>query len=246
MITLIFSLLFNSINPIVYALDSSPAYYARIMFEQVYLYKTNQNDNSISNIYFELPKTYFVLLTGEVGDFYKAKYLNFTGYVKKDSVQATSSTPANPFLNNISFRVYANLSENLWSQPSVSSNLITAIPHLNKNLEYYGKIQGESLIDGRTNIWYYCKYNNEYGYVYSDFCDEFTPYTSNTETVNYISNPTFNIAPQPTNTIPQNSNAVGIVVLILAVPAIIFVLMLLKSSRLFKTTTSSNKEVVDY
>ena len=246
MITLIISLLFNSINPIVCALDSAPTYYARVMFEQVYLYKTSQEDNSIQNIYFELPKTYFVLLTGEEGEFYKAKYLNFNGYVKKDSVQATSSTPANPFLQNIFFRVYSNLSENLWSAPSVSSNLISTIPHLNKNLEYFGKIQGESLIDGRTNIWYYCKFNNDYGYVYSDFCDEFSTYSSNTEMVNYIANPSFQIAPEPTNTIPQNSNAAGIVVLILAIPAIIFVFMLLKSSRWFKTTSSSSSEVVDY
>ena len=246
MITLIISILFNSINPIVYALESSPTYYARVMFEQVYLYRTSQDDNSVSNIYFELPKTYFVLLTGEEGNYYKAKYKNFNGYVKKESVQATTSTPAIPYLNNISFRVYANLSENLWSAPTATSNLISTIPHLNKNLEYFGRIQGESLIDGRTNIWFYCKFNNEYGYVYSDFCDEITPFSTNTETVNYVSNPSFKVTPTPTNAIPQNSNAAGIVVLILAIPAIIFVFMLLRSSRWFKSTSSSNKEVVDY
>ena len=246
MVILILIILFNSISLNVYALDSTPTYYARVMFEKVYLYKTSVDDNSINNILFELPKTYFVLLTSEDGNFYKVRYLNFTGYVKKDSVQATSSTPVRPYLENICFRVYANLSENLWSSPSANSNLISTIPHLNKNLVYFGKIQGETLIEGRTNIWYYCKYNDNYGYIYSDFCDEFSVITANTETVNYISNPSFQITKTPTQTIPKNSNAVGIVVIILAVPAIIFVFMLLKGSRFTRTSGSRKKEVVDY
>ncbi len=246
MVMLILILFFNSVNINVCALDSSTTYYARVMFEQVYLYKTSQDITDSSNIYFELPKTYFVELTGEEGEFYKAKYLNFEGFVKKDSVQATSSTPLNPYLQNISFRVYASLSENLWSKPSVNSNLISSIPHLNKTLVYYGKIQGETLIEGRTNIWYFCKFNDEYGYVYSDFCDEITTININTENVNYISNPTFTISPTPTNTIPKNSNAVGIVVLILAIPAIIFIFMLIKSSRITQSNTHRSKEVVDY
>ena len=91
MIFLILIILFNNF-PCVNAVEN-PTYYARILFDQVYLYKTAKEDNSIGNIYFELPKTYFVELLDKSGDFYEARYINFTGYVKKDSVQAVSSTP---------------------------------------------------------------------------------------------------------------------------------------------------------
>ena len=153
MIILILLIYFQSSIPAVYASDT-PTYYARILFEQVYLYKTPNEDNSLSNLYFELPKTYFVELIGKSGNFYEAKYLNFVGYVKKDSVQAIANTPSNPFLKNINFRVYSNLSENLWSHPTTDENstILTTIPHLTNSIEYIGKINGQELIEGRTSI----------------------------------------------------------------------------------------------
>ena len=250
MIILILILLFQSPTPIVYATNNQ-TYYARVLFEQVYLYKSNNNDSSIENIYFELPKTYFVELIDISGNFYKARYLNFTGFVKKDSVQAISNTPINPFLTNINFRVYAELSQSLWSTPSTENknNLITEIPPLTKNIQYIGKIHGECLIEGRTNVWYFCKYATEkdnYGYIYSDFCDEMPTVINNTEDVNYINNPTFKTPITPTKTIPKDSNAVGIVVGILSVPALIFVLMIMKGTRILSAEKIKNKEVVDY
>ena len=249
MIILILILLFQSSTIQVYALECE-TYYARVLFEQVYLYKAPTNDNSLSNIYFELPKTYFVELINKIGDFYEAKYMDFVGYVKKDCVQAVSQTPINPFLKNINFRVYANLSENIWSEPNTNSKLLTAIPHLTNNLQYLGKINGESLIDGRTNVWYYCKFNNSskeyYGYVYSDFCDEMSEIKNNTEELNYINNPTFEPYIEPIKTIPKNSNVVGIVVGILSIPALIFVFLIMKGTRIFNQEKIKRKEIVDY
>ncbi len=249
MIILILIFLLQSSTIQVYALNDE-TYYARVLFEQVYLYKTPTDDDSISNIYFELPKTYFVELINKNGNFYEARYINFIGYVKKDSVQAVSGTPTNLFLKNINFRVYANLSENLWSEPNTNSNLITEIPHLTNNLQYLGKINGESLIDGRTNVWYYCKFNNSsneyYGYVYSDFCDEMSEIKANTEEVNYINNPTFEPYVEPVKTIPKNSNVVGIVVGILSIPALIFVFLIMKGTRIFNQEKIKRKEIVDY
>ncbi|MBO5954904.1 MAG: hypothetical protein J6Q13_02935 [Clostridia bacterium] len=248
MIILILILLFQSSSPAVYATNHQ-TYYAKVLFEQVYLYKSNNNDDSTENIYFELPKTYFVELVDISGDFYKARYLNFTGFVKKDSVQAVSGTPNNPFLNNISFRVYSDLSQKLWSTPTTKNHLITEIPALTKNIQYIGKIHGECLIEGRTNVWYFCKYTTDkenYGYVYSDFCDEMPTIINNTEDVNYINNPTFQTQITPTKAIPKDSNAVGIVVGILSVPALIFVLMIMKGTRILSAEKIKSKEVVDY
>ena len=248
MILLILILLFQSTSINVYALDEE-CYYARILFDQVYLYKSAIDDNSTSNIYFELPKSYFVKLTNKHGEFYEAVYQNITGYVKKDSVQAVANTPSNPYLDNITFRVYADLSEKIYSHPKSNSALITQIPPLTKNIKYYGKIDGERLIEGRTNIWYYCKFSADvdyYGYVYSDFCDEMTPITINNEELKYVSNPTFEPKTEKINAIPKDSNVVGIIVGILSIPALIFILMVMKGTRIMSQDKIKRKEIVDY
>ena len=238
-------------SPCVSAAENK-TYYAKILFEQVYLYKSPVDNNDITNIYFELPKTYFVELLSKSGDFYEARYLDFKGYVKKDSVQAVESTPINPFLNNISFRVYAELSQSLRSSPTTqtsSSNLIATIPNLTKNITYFGKVSGECLIEGRTNVWYYCKYTADkdyYGYVYSDFCDEMPPIVSNTEEITYITNPTFEVQTQSTNTIPITNNAVGIIIGILSVPALIFVFLIMKGTKFLNKEKFKSREVIDY
>ena len=238
-------------SPCVSAAENK-TYYAKILFEQVYLYKSPVDNNDITNIYFELPKTYFVELLSKSGDFYEARYLDFKGYVKKDSVQAVESTPINPFLNNISFRVYAELSQSLRSSPTTqasSSNLIVTIPNLTKNITYFGKVSGECLIEGRTNVWYYCKYTADkdyYGYVYSDFCDEMPPIVSNTEEITYITNPTFEVQTQSTNTIPITNNAVGIIIGILSVPALIFVFLIMKGTKFLNKEKFKSREVIDY
>lgn len=248
MILLIFLIIFNSTNPMIYALDNQ-TYYARILFDQVYLYKTPTNNNDISNIYFELPKTYFVELLSKQGDFYEARYLNLKGYVKKDSVQAVSSTPTKPFLDNISFRVYAELSQHLKDSPTSQSATLITLPNLTKNITYYGQIRGESLIEGRTQIWYYCKFSAEvdyYGYIYSDFCDEISPITLNTETINYITNPSFEIETPNVQTIPVTNNILGIVIAIISIPALIFIFLILKGTSILSKEHSKRKEVIDY
>lgn len=248
MVILILLIIFESSYVCVYATNTE-TYYARILFEQVYLYKTPTDNNNSSNIYFELPKTYFVELLGKNGNFYEARYMDFIGYVKKDSVQSVASTPKNPFLNNVSFRVYAELSQNVWSSPTTQSSTITQIPLLTKNIQYISKIDGECLIEGRTSVWYFCKYTNTseyYGYVYSDFCDEMTTINNNTEELTYISNPTFEEEVVATKTIPITNNAVGIVVGILSIPALIFVFMLIKGTRILNKEKCHRKEVVDY
>lgn len=248
MIILILILILNSTSFTVEASENK-TYYARILFEQVYLYKSPIDNNNYDNVYFELPKTYFVELLSRHEDFYEARYLNFTGYVKKDSVQAVSSTPQKPFLTNITFRVYAEMSEQLKSSPTEQSSIIVSIPHLTKNITYLGKINGESLIEGRTNLWYYCKYSLDkdyYGYVYSDFCDKMPVIEPNTEEVVFTTNPTFEKPKQTTNTIPVTNNAVGIVIAILSIPALIFVFLLMKGTRILNKEHIKSKEVVDY
>ena len=166
-------------------------------------------------------------------------------------MQAIDGTPISAFLDNITFRVYSELSQNLRSEPQVKNdNLITQLPPLTKNIQYIGKVSGECLIEGRTNVWFYCKYtiNNStyFGYVYSDFCDEITPIINNNESFTYIDNPTFEKQIEPINSIPENSNFVGIIVAILSLPALAFVLLVIKSGKILNEKKIGKKEVVDY
>ena len=229
-------------------------YYARIMYDDVYLYKSPIDVDNYSNIYFELPRTYFVELTDSSNnEFFQVNYLNFTGYVKKECVQTIVGTPKNPYLTDISFRVYAELSRDLRSEPTTlsgSSSQVAYIPLYSRNLTYYGTIEGETLIDGRTNIWYYCKYSADqdyYGYVYSDFCDELSTIALNTEEVTYTTSPDFGSTESSDTSLPLDSNATGIIIAVLSIPALIFVFMILKSTKILsREKHNNNKEIKDY
>lgn len=231
--------------------DSIDTFFARVMYDNVYLYKSALDIQDYSNVYFELPRTYFVELIDSHGDFYQVKYLSFTGYVKKESVQTIVGTPMKPYLNDISFRVYSEQSRSLRIEPTEtagSASLVTYIPLLSRNLTYYGKIVGTSLIQGRTNIWYYCKYTADkdyYGYVYSDFCDEMTTILENTENVIYRSNPTFESTKIETS-LPIEDKTTTIIIAILCIPAIIFVFMILKSSVILNKEKRETKEIREY
>ena len=254
MLVLILIFLFSQSTTLNVCATNIQTYFARIMFDEVYLYITPNEINDSSNIFFELPKTYFVELTDSANDlFYKANYLSFSGYVKKDSVQTIAGVPTSPYLDNINFRIYAEMSRDLRSEPNLSngsSSQVAYIPLYTRNITYYGKIVGETLIDGRTNIWYYCKYSADkdyFGYVYSDFCDEMTLITENTEKVTYLDNPTFAPINIPNNyTIPQNDNKLGIIVGILSIPAVVFLLMIIKGKHILSKEKFKDKEVIDY
>ena len=179
---------------------------------------------------------------------------------EEQTVKPITDTPAFPVtkcghtieLKNVSFRVYAELSRDLRTEANTSStsSQVTYIPLYSRNLTYYGKVKGECLIDGRTDVWYYCKYSAEkeyFGYVYSDFCDELTQIIDNTEQVTYIENPTFLYLTEPTSyTIPENDNRLAIIVGILSVPAIVFLFMIIKGKHILSKTRYKDKEIIDY
>ncbi len=222
------------------------------MYQDVYFYTSPIADENVDNIKFLLPQTYFVKLTDSANtDFYKAEYMGISGYVKKDKVQPIVGTPLQPYLENVNFRVFAEQSRDMRTVPTTefgSSSQVVYIPLLSRNLTYIGKVNGEEVVDGRTDVWYFCKYSAEqdyYGYVYSDFCDKMSPIIDNTESVTYLTTPIFEVE-QSTSTLPLNSNATGIIIAILCVPAIVFVYLMFKGTKLVKHTKSVHKEVIDY
>ena len=78
---LLLIILFSLENSLLYVSASTfDTYYARIMYDDVYLYKSPIDLDEYNNIYFSLPRTYFVeLLESSNSEFYKVNYLSFTG-----------------------------------------------------------------------------------------------------------------------------------------------------------------------
>ncbi len=251
-------LVFNMGNPQKVSAVSTQTYFARVMADNVYLYRNAIDNNDYSNIYFELPRTFFVELVDEYdSNFYVARYLDIDGYVKKDCVTAIEGTPEMPFLTTVCFRVYSEQSQDMRKLPTGAGGAEYQeyfLPQDNLNITYIGKILGEPLINKRSNVWYYCKFMDStahYGYVYGEFCDDgegnelIIP--TNKEEVIYIANPSFAKTEEPSTSLPVESKTTWIVIAILSVPALIFILMFLKGGKVLKKDKKlPNKEVKDY
>ena len=80
-----------------------------------------------------------------------------------------------------------------------------------------------------------------YGYLYSDFCDEMSPILQNNETVTYITNPSFEVANKPTKTMPMSNNTVSIIIGILTIPALIFIFLILKGTKILSYEKTKRK-----
>ncbi|MBQ8430493.1 MAG: hypothetical protein IJX26_00910 [Clostridia bacterium] len=229
------------ISPSLNTTSTNIEWFAQVLDEEVFLYKSPINEEK-DNLYFMIEPTYFVkLLESANSTFYKAQYMDIVGYVKKREVQVVDSVPKNPFLTNIRFRVYLDYSQTMRSAPTTNgSDEICYLPYLCKEAIYYGKIYGESVVEERTKIWYYCSYSldkNYYGYIYSDGCDQMTKINPNTEVVNYIDEPNFEMKTNNNNlsVITPTSNNYKIVIILISIPVAIFVFMLLRSNLILKS-----------
>lgn len=166
-------------------------YYAKIEKGGTFLYASADESSPL----FELPESYFVLLTDKANDkFYNATYLDKTGYVKISEVTPMQGQPNTPFAS-ATFRVFSINGLGLYKSPSLqSAGLITNVPYLTSTINYYGKIEGES-IPNKSNVWYYCKFiepaSTYQGYLYSVFCDELSPIIKNQESFPLITSPLF-------------------------------------------------------
>lgn len=249
-ITIVFSTIFPC--PIEAYAYSENFCYARVMTDDTYLYKTPTEDNELSNVMFILPKTYFVKATLTVGNFAKVEYKDVTGYVKLNNIKFTSNIPINPYLNNISFRVYSEVSRPLRTSPYAStgaSNLIMYMPLYTRDVEFYGTIQSEAVIELRTTTWYYIKYYGDEiikGYCYSDGCDYMTEYSDNTEIVTYIDSFEPNTEKNTDTPLKLGDEKTSVVIILLSIPALVFTIMVLKQSKILKSKNKKSKEIKDF
>ncbi len=227
---------------------ASKSFYAQILKDtQVWLYQSpSKTDESKM---FLLPCTYFVeLLKNADENFYYARYNDVYGYVLKSEVSPVKNAPASPFLLNINFRVFVPSGANLRSSPynNGTLNLVYSIPFLDSNLQYYGVMQGEEAISKKGLTWYYCKYftgNQTYmGYIYAPLCDDLSPITENTESVEYLDEISFD--DDTINTSGEifkglSQTATTIIIIVISLPCLLFIYLLFKPTRLAQESSAS-------
>lgn len=90
---------FTSIAPPATVSAEESASYARIVQEDVWLYESASDGAGL----FILPRTYFVRVTGDAGDYYAVEYLSGSsnavrGYCKKSEAELVDYIPVTPFL----------------------------------------------------------------------------------------------------------------------------------------------------
>lgn len=195
--------------------------YARIE-KSTYLYKTNNENTSFENIYCMTEKTYFVEIIGDYGDFFRVNYNGQTGFIKRNDVKEITNQPNTPYPYNIKILVGSNC--NLRKSPTTQSSISNVICTLYTNeadITFIGRTFGEEAIDFGGTTWYYVKYKDNYGYIYSNYIKSITPIYENYEEVSYI---------EETNQL-QNFNPIThtpsiILIVILFIPFIIILFIL--------------------
>ena len=232
---------------------NTQTYYGRINSENVYLYSNPVDKNEYK--LFLLPCTYFVQLTGKPPEnsdlFYTANYMDISGFVKQQEVVVIDGTPQKPYVDNLSFSIFSTSGLELRTSPEISPfNIVSNVSYLEKNLIYYGCIDGEEMIPQLGKKWYYCKYldnNSEmFGYLYSGLCYLLPSYEPNYEVFDLIEEEIFE--EQTTNTSspivkpPTLSEDVKIIIVICAtLPCIVIIYLLFKPTKLTVDNGKNNR-----
>ena len=141
------------------------ARYARILDEEVYFYERAEAESGL----FVLPRTYFVRITGEEGNYYAAEYRTgsaaLQGYCLKSQVELVDYVPETPYLlydTEVTFTVgSADLPDGFFTEYTVSAAFYGTF--------YYG-----------SSVFYYVNLGGEFGYVPAGACPPLD-YPENTE-----------------------------------------------------------------
>jgi len=201
--------------------------YAQVKSYDTFLRKYPSSDESC--IMFLLEKSYFVKVLEQTNEnFLKVKYLNFEGYVSKDSVEHILEIPTVCYLENITFDLLENANLRNLPLTSSTSKINCTIKADTKNIEYIGKIAGEESIAGLGNIWYYCKYtsvNNVefYGYIYSPLTTNLSNIPKINETYTVVN---INAVIPSESLLYLNINTKSMILIVLAIPAVIILILL--------------------
>ena len=218
------------------ALKSENIVYAKTK-EQCQFFRTESMNQSVSNLWFEIPHTYFVSILSKVTDnIYKVQYNNYVGYVFADTISIVSFLPTTPTLENVTFDIKQNAGTQIWSTPSDSVRILTTISADTRKIEYVAAISGDIPVGGVSNIWYYAKYTPA---SYSTSVYEGYIYSESTINMSHIGSNLEYEPEQPTTNI-QTSSTLGstaqvIMIFLIVLPFLILtVLAIIKIARKLK------------
>ena len=220
--------------------NSQALEYAKIL-DDCLLYKTTDTDLVLSsNVYFTLPKGYFVtIITNITSDVIKVKYDSFIGFVKSDKIIKVSGTPTKPYLSGITFSIKENSSTQIRTSPTTEehSNVIQIIPNSTTDITYIGQIVGEIPPSGSSNIWYFAAYSPAsdpvsvyFGYVYSEKTENLSPIPENFEFTSELTNST-QTSSKNENYITLTGGVKTMLLIITAMPLLIIIVVLFLFSK---------------
>ncbi|MBO5394595.1 MAG: hypothetical protein J6A28_01650 [Clostridia bacterium] len=219
-----------SLSLIIFCLAILPTSAQYSYAEKIYWAKVEQNGTYFyaladeTSQLFILPESYFVKLTGEKDNFFSAQYRDIQGYVKKDEVSPMDGTPSNPYYIE-SFRAFLPAGTGLYAISQMMDEYkIIDIPYLYENLTYYGSIAGQTAIPEKSNIWHYCKYGEDYGYVYSIFCDKLESPPLNHESFSKIDSVSFEEPPIKA----LSQTAMAFIIIGVSLPCLIVLYLLIR------------------
>lgn len=121
-----------------------------------------------------LPENYFAALLGEENEngYIPVSYLDVTGYLKKDAVDAVNYEPKYKYAENNSLTVENDGHPvNVRSSPDHTLDNVIAEAQAGSKLYYYGTCSGTAQVEALGETWYYVKIvsdgETKRGYVYS-------------------------------------------------------------------------------
>ena len=226
-----FVIFFPTTDFVIAHADETKSYYAKVLQEAKFYSQPNEEFGL-----FTIPSSYFVILYDNAGEnFYKAKYQDLSGYVKKDEVTPMDGTPTSPFPNE-TFRVFNDNGLNFYEKTSYESTILGKLNFLD-SYTLYGIQIGEEPFPNSSNAWYYSKITTNgqtsYGYAFSYYCDGFESFTENTEYFPEITNELV-FSTSSINASGLSDSVKAIIILAVSLPCLIILYLLLSPSKKLK------------
>lgn len=245
LILILFLCLFIENNFCVFARASSYTnfVYARVETSGVYLYKT-ASSTLLENAYFELPKSWFVLLVSNIDDnFYKAQYKDVVGFVLKGEVSPVAEKPENPYPDDVKFWAYTTDNTNIVSCTFSKDNpRVLGSVTVMEELAFYGEMIGDEQVKNHGYLWLYCKTKTQSGYLYKGLCDFNKALEPNLEKVTKIEDPFLNNDNSFLYNIVDMSPMLKIaLVMAVTLPCFLLVFLLFKPFKIVPVTNNKNK-----
>lgn len=216
--------------------------YARIETSGSYLYKTATSNPKTNNIWCELEKTYFVQILNDYNDnFYKVSYNSIIGFAKKSDLNVVLSTPLMPYPSGININIKNTSGCYLRSSPiskTSTNNIISTLNKGTKNILFIGYIHGDENVDLKGNVWYLVKFENEIGYIFSDFVENKVTIYPNLEEINLLNN---NLSATLLNPISNSTTLLLIVIILL--PCLVILLVMFLPKKATANIRKKNKQV---